>query len=329
ALPVGFTLVAAAWTLHPAHRLDVILSEAWLALCPLLGLLFGWEVLRALRRRAEGSGLMLVCAASALAVGVWGAATALVPEPADWTMRYGVLPVFWVIPVFSLLGFTRRQLMTGERLMQLSEQVLSAQSEERSRLSRELHDGVAQNLQAAKLGLQLAARGDVPQHEALKSATLLVSQSVEELRAVAQDQRSLEGPGRSLAEALQRPAEILATRSGIDIRFEARGTEPTHSPLHGAARDEHLYRIAQEAIGNAIRHGSARSIQVRLLHLDHETRLRVEDDGEGFDLYRAELGGLGMGLSTMRERAGLIGASCEIQSTSSGTCIEVRVRDSA
>jgi len=232
-----------------------------------------------------------------------------------------VLACFWVLPAFLLLGLVQRHLRTRQRLVELSGQVLSASSEERRRLSRELHDGVAQNLQAAKLGLQLAADGQLPEVDGYKQAIDLVSHSVDELRVVAQDLRPLQSDRGSLGHALARHAEILTARSGIAVSFEYhRGPDAADEDPNLA---EHLYRIAQEAIGNAIRHGRSREIRVTLDEMGQQVRLRIDDDGEGFDLERAESGEGGIGLSTMRERAALIGGELRVSSSRGGTRIEV------
>ena len=83
-----------------------------------------------------------------------------------------------------------------------------------------------------------------------------------------------------------------------------------------------LYRIAQEAVHNAVEHGAAREVQINLA-FNHEVMvLTIRDNGKGFD---SNANGNGMGLRIMRYRAQCIGGSCDVQSTSEGTAVRCRV----
>jgi len=294
ALPPVFAMVTLAWIAWPDRRLNIALTNGWQLLCLAITLLFLREAWLGWRRRRAQSGLILAASIASLAIGIAAAVSAKLPDPPDWTMRYAVLACFWVLPAFLLVGLVQRQVHTRRRMLELSAQVLHAGSEERRRLSRELHDGVAQNLQAAKLGLQRAAHGQLAEHAVYEQAVGLVTGSIDELRCVAQDLRPLQ-PGRSsLHDALARYTEILGVRSGLQISLDDhRGSAIPNDPPD---RAEHLYRIAQEAIGNAVRHARARRIRITLSCEGQGTRLCVEDDGIGFDPERARRAQSGIGL---------------------------------
>jgi len=101
--------------------------------------------------------------------------------------------------------------------------------------------------------------------------------------------------------------------SGVTCRFEAVGAPPNCS--HDAAM--HIYRITQEAINNAIRHGSAQSVNVSLISTDTESRVVIEDNGSGFDM-DAERTEPGVGLRLMNYRAGIIGGTFSVAPRSGG-----------
>ncbi len=191
----------------------------------------------------------------------------------------------------------------------------AARDAERRRLARELHDGVLQDLTAARLRLEAAAdaEGNLRQSlEAIGGAIATIRHLVDELRP--------HDLGRtSLAEAIAAHARILTFGRGIDLalELEADGAVPDW-----AARD--IYRIAQEAIANAVRHAGPRRLAVRLRASERETLLEVEDDGSGFEPERVAVAS---GLASMRERAAALGADLEVSSgIGRGTCVRLLLR---
>jgi signal transduction histidine kinase len=84
-----------------------------------------------------------------------------------------------------------------------------------------------------------------------------------------------------------------------------------------------LYRIAQEAVHNAVEHGAAREVQINLAFYGNNLLLTIRDNGKGFP---SSANGNGMGLRIMRYRAQCIGGSCEVQSSDEGTVVSCRVR---
>jgi two-component system NarL family sensor kinase len=197
----------------------------------------------------------------------------------------------------------------------------AAQAEERNRLAREIHDTIAQDLSAVAFQLEAAeALLDEPAdpervRRAVSTALDLTRKGLEETRRSVLDLRAAPLEGRSLAEAL---AGLASERNVI---FEA----PVSSPKLPTAVEVGLYRIAQEAVQNALRHAEASRIVIRLETSPDRVRLTVEDDGRGF-----EIGGAAstsrFGLVGMRERAHLLGGSFRIESSpGAGTRVTVEV----
>jgi signal transduction histidine kinase len=120
----------------------------------------------------------------------------------------------------------------------------------------------------------------------------------------------------------------LARRTGEDAQINVAVTDGTERDLSTLPGDvaAALYRVAREATANAIRHGAARTIDVRVGLVDGEVTMQVEDDGSGFDVDSTERKRPGMGIFTMRERVGLLNGRLEIASTrTTGTSVSVRI----
>lgn len=183
--------------------------------------------------------------------------------------------------------------------------------EERQRLARELHDSVSQALYGISLGVNTALtlfdtdRAKVL--EALSYALSLAHAGLTEMRALIFELRpeSLEREG--LVSALTKQVEALRARHGIQVELNL--CDEPDVPL---TIKETLYRIAQEALQNVIRHARPDRLDVRLLHEPEGLSLEVCDNGVGFDPVAAYPGHLG--LISMRERAMNVGGSLEIVS---------------
>jgi PAS domain S-box-containing protein len=183
--------------------------------------------------------------------------------------------------------------------------------EERQRLARELHDSVTQALYGIGLAaettrLQLDRDPDraASSNEIIRS---LARAGMAEMRALLFELRpeSLELEG--LVAALQKQADALAGRHEIPIETTLCEEPPASMPVKEA-----LYRIAQEALHNAIKHAHPTTLALRLDCVDGEILLEVEDDGEGFDTSGSFPGHLGM--HSMRERAAKVGGVLEVKS---------------
>lgn len=186
----------------------------------------------------------------------------------------------------------------------LEEAIFDAVNTERQRLSRDLHDGLSQELTGARLQLwqvveSLEARGDRLAGRAREAVDIL-SGAVETSRKLAYGlSPATSGPG-GLREALAHLAGRLSRTSGVDVTFSSRGTAPVRID---ATRAEHVYRIAQEAASNALKHATPRSVQLELDVDAERIRMRVTDDGTGI---RRDRIGKGLGTRIMRSRANAV-----------------------
>ena len=210
----------------------------------------------------------------------------------------------------------------------LEKEILTISEREQQRIGRELHDSLCQHLTATALAGQVLeeklAERSQPEVEDSRHIIELVEQGSVIARNLASGLLSFEIEADGLVTALHDLAEMNSVRPGVVCYFDAK-----HAPL---IRDPftvtHLYRIAQEAVRNAVRYSGARRIVISLTEIEHGAKLKVEDDGCGIQDLTQER--KGMGLKIMRHRAALIGGKFEIKSDSCGTaiaCIIATVRD--
>ncbi|MQA91015.1 MAG: HAMP domain-containing protein [Gemmatimonas sp.] len=208
------------------------------------------------------------------------------------------------------------------RLSGMAIRALNAQEEERKRIARELHDDTAQSLAALLIRLRLLRGADDRQ---VREATLdelraEIGDALERIRRFAKGLRPPALDELGLVPALESHARGLSESVGVAIRVDA---EP-HAALSPEA-ELALYRIAQEAISNAVRHANAQRVVVHIAGQHSQVLLSVADDGGGFDVERAmATEERGLGLFGMRERAAYLGAQVSIQSIP-GSGTEVRV----
>ena len=204
----------------------------------------------------------------------------------------------------------------------LARELLAAQEQERRRLASELHDGVGQNLSLLRNRIVMMQRTGLPAAAEGHARMLLdlATESIEDLRSVAQNLRPqhLEELGivtalRALLEKVENASELL-----VHIRLE------NIDDAIGGSAATHMYRIAQEAINNVLKHAQARNLWVDAIRDADSVVLRIRDDGRGF-ANLAAVGAAGLGMLSMRERCNILGATLRIDSGVSGTRIVVRI----
>jgi signal transduction histidine kinase len=211
------------------------------------------------------------------------------------------------------LEAANRELEQAAQLrIRLLQQVLAAREEEQRRIARDLHDGVGQSLTSLRLGLRAveeattleAARAGVAQ---LRAIALAVHQEVRQLvhglRPSVLDDLGLTPALERIAEEYTRSHELAVTVEAADL--------PTRPPV---AVETALFRIAQEALTNVVKHAQAKTVRITLEALPAAVRMTVIDDGCGFHRPGARDSKDGLGLVGMRERAALLQGSVEIQS---------------
>ncbi len=193
----------------------------------------------------------------------------------------------------------------------LEQEILDVSSRERHSIGRDLHDGLGQELTGIALMLRSLATRFKHQFADgvadINEIVALVNQSIETARSLARGLLPVRTESGGLPFALRE----LATRSrdlyGLAVNFRA---EVWPEITLSEASASHLYRIAQEALTNAARHGRASKVDILLMVTKNTFLLRITDDGVGIESSNKPV--VGMGLKTMRYRAGMIGAKIEI-----------------
>jgi two-component system NarL family sensor kinase len=199
-------------------------------------------------------------------------------------------------------------------------------AEERNQLAREIHDTLAQSLAALTMQLEVvdaraADQGDRRLSAAATRSLELARSALEEARRSVLELRAAPLEGRTLTQALEQLASEVPDAGGLEIQVAADGMTGEELP---AAVALGLYRIAQQAIANVARHAGAHHATIRLRRVPGGVRLRVEDDGTGFD--PAEVPSGRFGLVGMSERARLLGGTLRLESwPAGGTVIDVTV----
>jgi PAS domain S-box-containing protein len=216
-----------------------------------------------------------------------------------------------------------RQRIERDRLQLLTRLVL-AQEDERRRIARELHDQLGQQLTALRLTLEMLKAQSVntevrTQVETLEELALQLDHDVAfrvwELRPSAVEDLGL-------AAALTNYAHSWSKHFGIRVQLHTSRSTNDRLTLD---LETVVYRLAQEALNNIAKHARATHVDVVLERSADHVSLIIEDNGVGFDPPAAEAAGQGLGLIGMRERAALVGADLQIESTpGSGTTVIVR-----
>jgi PAS domain S-box-containing protein len=196
-----------------------------------------------------------------------------------------------------------------EHRRRLEAQLLTAAEQERERLGRDLHDDLSQRLAGAALMTRTLAKELKGRSAADREKARALGDLLAEATSVARNLSRGLHPITLTANGLPKALEELATRVPQDVRFNW----PTSKKLDlDPSVALHVYRIAEEAVGNAVRHAQAKRITIRLHTIPgHKIALTIADDGKGF---RKRRGPEGMGLQNMRYRARVIGGTLKIAS---------------
>ena len=224
----------------------------------------------------------------------------------------------------TLNGLLDRVAEDRARVRRLAAQVVNAQDEERARVARELHDSTAQILTAIMLQLGAAAResGSPALTERIATLRELAAEALEEVRSMSHTMHPRILDDLGLAAALEWLGRQTREQTSLDVRVFASPLDVQIPP----ALQSVLYRVAQEALRNAVRHADAHVLEIRLWHEPGVALLEVSDDGRGFDVQSAEERRPGMGLFSMRERVALVNGSLVVTSTrGSGTRVVATV----
>jgi signal transduction histidine kinase len=213
--------------------------------------------------------------------------------------------------------------ITNARLYERSRE-LSIVSE-RNRLALELHDAVSQKLFGLVLTAEAAGtlleRDTGAARTQLDRLQQLAREALDELRSLILELRPPDLDRDGLCGALRKHVEVLRQLHGVTIAFDADDRVSA-----GGARDNEVFRIAQEALQNALRHADPQRVDVRLAASDGRLVLEVSDDGAGFDPADPDLRSRRLGLTSMEERAARLGGDLELRSApGEGTTVRLEV----
>jgi signal transduction histidine kinase len=222
--------------------------------------------------------------------------------------------------VVSLFAAHAAIALTNARLYESGRELSVLQ--ERARLAKDLHDAVSQKLFSVRAKARAAAilveRDPARAIEEIRSVAELAGQAHTELRAVIEGLTPPELAAGGLASSVRGYAVLAGRTYGIEV-FVRAGDLPLLDPQQDTA----IYRVAQEAIGNALRHSQAEHVTVNLAARQRAVVLQVSDDGAGFD---SSLPQAGLGLTSMRERARSVGGKLTITSAKgAGTKVRLSV----
>jgi signal transduction histidine kinase len=220
----------------------------------------------------------------------------------------------------STLGSTINSLLDSlaterKRIRDLGAEVIYAQDRERARVSRELHDSIAQTLAAAKFQIMAAGNSAAPEvRERLSAVNEMLTDVTEEVRNVSYTLHPRVAEDLGLESALAMLARQIAQRSGVDVSVSVSvSAEPL--PVNTAST---IYRVAEESLKNIEMHSRAKKASVDVVSGGGQIRIEVSDDGIGFDQSRMNRVVGRSGLASIKDRVVLAGGTMQIDSKPNG-----------
>ncbi len=256
--------------------------------------------------------------AALLLIGDTSAVLHIVPETV-----FGVFyPQDYAILIFALLSsyvVVSRFVAAKTAHVMLARRVLTAQEDERRRIAAELHDGLGQQILTVKFHLQ--AVNEELQNRPLARLADDLDGCIDLVREIAAGLSPALLDRIGLGSLLKMQAKRIADRTGLALHVAVE----TPDRIVGNTAI-HLFRIFQEAVRNVLHHARATHIDIRLWQESRQLCIRITDNGQGFDVNEACRCGKGIGLSTIRERAELLGGRMIVKSVKGqGTSIQVEV----
>ncbi len=232
------------------------------------------------------------------------------------------------VSVFAELHRRAQQLEALNReLRRLSSSLIAMQDEERRRIARELHDGLGQELTAAKMivdGILLQdVSGPVSKHAAA-DASGLIDRAIQQVRSISHLLHPPLLDEVGLLSALRWFLEGLTKRSGIETFLDV---QPAEFPRLPSEMETATFRIIQEALNNVFRHSGARNGWIALRNRDGKLTVTIRDDGKGVEESVMEFrpDSIGMGIGGMRQRIKEFGGELRLMKANPGTLVEVMI----
>lgn len=305
-------LVAAIGTADYLAPIELSLSIMYLVPISLAAGWFGWRA---------GIAVAFVCTTMRFIGDTLRIAPEAIPPHIWWNISAAMLIFTFVVWLVNNLVTAQRALegrveaRTSELAASIAErrrlelEVLEATARERALIGRDLHDDLGQHLVATALAAKVLAQqlGSERGGNEAHAIVAWLEQAIAKTRQLARGLLRAHIPSDRLSAELEELAANVS-QGGVRCRVVQQSEHVAADPGECAQ----LYRIAQEAIGNALRHGQAREIEITVATDPRTTCLIVADDGHGFDPHAPRTG---MGLRIMEHRAQIIGASLAILST--------------
>jgi signal transduction histidine kinase len=249
----------------------------------------------------------------------WGFAL----EVVGWLFYFVVLVVA-ADAVKAQRELDRARIETLEHTQELERDILWASEQEQQRIGRDLHDSLGPQLAAIGYAATFLAndlrRRDQPEAAEAERIREMAGEAISLSRDLARGIFPVQMDGVGLSIALEDLARTTFSQRGMSVSFHETGDTHIANPEDGM----HLYRIAQEAVNNAAKHGGARKVTIVLSRSEDSLRLAVADDGKG--MAPPPDGTRGMGLHSMRYRARALGGNLKIDSNpSEGTIVSCEI----
>ncbi|PCI86072.1 MAG: hypothetical protein COB24_10830 [Hyphomicrobiales bacterium] len=236
-----------------------------------------------------------------------------------------------IIYIFTFTLNTRELTRADQRLLELNERILTTQEEERSRVSKELHDGVSQLITATRFDIEHARKKlsmSYENHVDIKSLDESLGGALDklkgvggEIRRISHDLRPRDLDELGLFAAIEASLVELNRRSTIiyDFKFSGQGSMLT-TPISNT-----LFRVFQEATTNIEKHAKAQYVLIELAVNDKFVHMKLSDDGIGFDVITTKNKHGGIGIYNMRQRIESHHGKMEINSSETGTILDILI----
>ena len=228
---------------------------------------------------------------------------------------------YWLTTRFPICDQSNRPMMVGGAAIDITEnkrlekEVQQISEQEKRRIGQDLHDGLGQYLTGiacmVKVVEQKLANKDLQEAGDVKKITTMVNETISQARDLARGLCPVELETNGLQAALQELAARVS-RANVNCTLKA----PTFTRVYDNAAAVHLYRITQEAVNNAIKHGRAKNVTVSLNTQNNQVMIIIHDDGVG--LPKSGPRASGMGLRVMNYRAAMIGATVSVEPAPEG-----------
>jgi two-component system, NarL family, sensor kinase len=241
-----------------------------------------------------------------------------------FTVASITLPAVLIVFATCMFLNLRERRMADTKLKELTQRIIDTQEEERSRIARELHDGISQNLIGVRYAIDLARRkvmtGSEGAFAAIEKGAEALNGAIKEVRGLSHALRPGVLDDLGLTAALEALTHNFSERTGTAVTLESVAFKNLLLPEAKTA----LYRVAQEALNNIERHANATAVSIKLSSGGGRVQMVISDNGKGFEMpsgkRKARHHG-GLGLRNMQERMAHFGGSMLVETSPQGTIL--------